>query len=155
MYRNEGEIVPPGQRAYKLDQDTARNFVETLGIDQRLAGVEPTKKIMAVRVQERERQDAQRWSDIRSKDARMNRGGARALRNSGLGVAAKTSARIVGKTLDTFADAFESIFSPERTPEQSIQDEVQKHRRNVLDHAAQQQREEQEQQLRRQQGRDR
>jgi len=154
VYRNEGETVQPGQRVYKLDQEVAQRFVATLGVDQRLAGIEPTKKLMEVKVQDH----AQKRRNIRLENARKGRGAKRTMGDASVlesvGLGSKTG-RIVGKTLDTFADAFESIFSPVRTPEQSIQDEVQKHRREVADHAAQQQREQQDQQIRRQIERDR
>jgi hypothetical protein len=121
-----GEIIPPGQRVYNLDQGAAKKFVTVLGIEKHLDSVEPTKKRLEIQVQDRTRDSAEKRREIQVKNARKGRGAARStgdtdvLASVGL---TKTSGRIVGRSLDVIAGMFESLMAPVLTPEQIQQGE--------------------------------
>jgi hypothetical protein len=99
-----------------------------------LVGIEPTKKIMEAKVQDHALKDAQKWRDIRLKNATKGRGGARTMGDAGVlpsvGLGRKTG-RIIGKTLDTVADMFGSIVAPSQTPEQIVEGERSVQRRGA------------------------
>jgi hypothetical protein len=154
VYRSEGEIIPPGQRVYKIDQGVATKFVDELGIDRSMAGVDATKKVLQAKVQEQAIQNAEKWRDIRAESTTKGRGGAREMGDAGGALAgAKITGRIATKAFDTVADLFEAIFAAP-TPEQAAQAEATRVQREA-EQAAQAQREQQERQSERQLGRDR
>jgi hypothetical protein len=147
LRRSEGQIVPPGQRVYKIDQDAARKFVETLGVEKSLRGIDPTKKVMEVKVQGRAERESQKWRDIRFENATKGRGGARTMGDKGVLASVglgKTTGRIIGKTFDTVADMFESILAPAMTEERVIDGERSTQRREAADSAAHLQREQED-----------
>lgn len=116
-YRRNGEIVEP-RRVYKLNRDAAARFVAALDRGAQIKGVDATLRIL----DDRARQRALRWSEIRFGNATKNRGlspvmgGGRAAVTAG-----KTAARTLGKAADFASDAFASLFAPEFTPEQKYE----------------------------------
>ena len=132
IHRREGEIVPPGQRVYKLDQKAAKQFVERLGIETKLQGIEPTRQIMKARAAERAQENADRWRESRLENASKRRGAGRTMGERGVldsfRVLTATKGVVSGAVkafgaVNTLADMFGSIVAPNQTPEQVRQGE--------------------------------
>jgi hypothetical protein len=89
-----------------------------------LQPIEPTKKRLEIEAQDRTRDNATKWREIRVKNARRGRGAARTVGNTDILASVgltKTTGRVVEKSLDVVAGMFESLIAPVLTPEQTEQ----------------------------------
>ena len=122
-HRN-GEWAEPS-RVHRLNQDDAKLWLKGLRLEaRRLKNVEVTTKLL----EERGRERAEKWLQIRTKNATRRRGKT-ILRDASL-KAPVQAMRIVGnvasKPVELLANLFEDLLAPKITPVQRLEGEAKK-----------------------------
>jgi hypothetical protein len=135
QYQRNGEIIEP-TRIHKLDQSLAAKLTRGLDNAHKLQGIDATLKAS----DERARQRAAEWREIRLENATNGKGRAHTAAANIKGGIHKSAAVIgkaasfaapIGKVLEAVGGMVESLAAPKLTPQQIHEGEKAKTRREV------------------------